>query len=176
MHVRNWLALATVAVLATGCGEDPLGPDPAVYSRLDQGPFEVASHGLLMEVSFPGSVEQGATVDFHLALTNTTADTLVIIHAGREVFDAYDVAITRPDSTVVWEALFGVNYPDAGKLASLPPGNTWEFTRSWDQRDIHNNVVPPGEYRVRAVFLGIVDTPDAGGAGIWTEPTTLVIQ
>jgi len=168
--------LFAAAVLVMGCGEDLLEPAPAVYSRLDQGAFAVESYGLRMEVAFPQRVDQGATVVFNATVTNTTEDTLVIIHLGGDVFDAYDVVITRPDSTVVWEALYGVNYPDAGKLSSLPPGSTLEFTRSWNQQDVNGNMVAPGEYRARAVFLGIADHPEAGGAGIWTEPVTLVIQ
>lgn len=76
--------------------------------------------------------------------------------------------ITADDGAEVWSRLEGVAVSDILQSRTLAPGETIEFTESWEQRGNDGRRVRPGTYRVRGILPVVPD-------GWATDPQTMTI-
>jgi hypothetical protein len=105
---------------------------------------------ILLEILLPGKVHVGEKVPITLRLTNTARVPVEAYFQGRPV--AYDVIISRADSSVVWRRLEGSFVSAVLQVRTLAPGESLEFKETWSQRNNSGKPVPPGEYLVTGVL------------------------
>ena len=104
---------------------------------------------ILLEILLPGRVHIGEKVPITVRLTNTAGVPVDVHLQGRPV--AFDVIISRPDSSLVWRRLEGNFVSAVLQLRTLAPGERLEFEETWSQRSNSGEPVEPGEYFVTGV-------------------------
>lgn len=144
------LAVAVVAVAAS-CDVDPPADDGRV--GVVQGQQDAQGH-VIAELSLAEAVGRGQPVPMVLRVMNTGPDTAHLGLTGRPV--AFDITVAAPDGTEVWSRLHGATVPMILQMALLAPGDTLEYTHTWDQRDNSGRTVEPGLYHVQ----GVIPTED----------------
>ena len=132
-------------ISAHSTGEEPWRPPP---------------EPLRLTIEVPATVRRGEPVSYRVALTNAGKLPVLVHTAGRAEHGLWhELVVSTPAGVVVWSprlvalppGVFAVDIA-AEWERSLSPGQSLTAERSWDQRDLHRRLVPPGVYRVRAVI------------------------
>jgi hypothetical protein len=105
---------------------------------------------MTLEVMLPGVVHAGDIVPITLRVTNTGGETATLYSQGRPT--AFDITVTRAGGGLVWHRLNRAVISAVLQVRELRPGESLEFTDSWDQRDDGGRPVPAGEYQVTGVL------------------------
>lgn len=157
------LAESMLVMLAFfGCARSDDAPDRA---PLISAPAQArGSLGLRLEA--PAEVRSGEPVTLRLVLENRGDEPAEVELGGDPV--AFDFVITADDGAEVWSRLEGVAVSDILQSRTLAPGETIEFTESWEQRGNDGRRVRPGTYRVRGILPVVPD-------GWATDPQTMTI-
>ncbi len=110
------------------------------------------------------SPQVGESVTLRLTVANTTnAPQSVIFATGQR----YDFKVRDADGEIVWRWSHGIGFVQAMSRETLKPGESWEFTATWDLRDNEGTAVAPGNYTAQG---DLVCTTPAG-----TEALTVTI-
>jgi hypothetical protein len=111
--LRTLVGTAAAGILAA-CSQ-PTQPGEN-YSRLRVvGVPGEASPPLDFRLEAPAQVPRGAVVPFRLVLANAGVEPLELGMVSEE----FDIVVTRPDGTIVWENLFGLDFSSMLVLAVL---------------------------------------------------------
>ncbi|MGH7587876.1 MAG: BsuPI-related putative proteinase inhibitor [Gemmatimonadota bacterium] len=100
-----------------------------------------------MEV--PEEVSRGGVVRFQPTVTNFGENSLEIEVPGGPLFEVY---VTNPEGTVVWNNLHGGFVPLPLTILTLTSDEQSTRTIEWDQRGNDGARVQPGSYLVFATF------------------------
>lgn len=148
----RFLGVALLALLAvagwrvtTGRGGDP--PPGSEVQPVAQG-------GLVYTLTAePPAVRAGEDLKLRLDILNRDGKAVVLEFAGDL---EYDFTVTR-DGAVVWQWSRG-RVPETREHSRvLAAGASLDYAAIWDGRDDRGNLLAPGRYEVRAVFLGEPD-------------------
>lgn len=105
---------------------------------------------MTLQIVLPPTARVGQAVPITLRLTNTSREPATAYLQGRPV--AFDVIVSREDSTVVWRRLEGAVVSAVLQVRTLAPGEVLEFSDTWSQQSNLGKSVGPGEYLVTAVL------------------------
>ena len=122
---------------------------------------------MTLQIVLPPTVRVGEAVPITLRLTNTGRKPVTAYLQGRPV--AFDVIVSRRDSSVVWRRLEGSVVSAILQVRTLAPGEVLEFGETWSQRSNLGKSVGPGEYLVTGVL------PTDPPAELRTQPVPLRI-
>jgi hypothetical protein len=122
---------------------------------------------MTLQIVLPTTVRVGEAVPITLRLTNTSREPVTAYLQGRPV--AFDIIVSRRDSSVVWRRLEGVVVTAVLQVRTLAPEEVLEFSDTWTQRSNGGELVGPGEYLVTGVL------PTDPPAELRTQPVPLRI-
>jgi hypothetical protein len=91
----------------------------------------------------------GTPVEFRMTLRNQGDVAVDLLFMSGQ---SYDITIATADGTEVWRWAVGRMFTQSIREVTLAPGETREYTATWEGRDNDGNVPPPGEYRATAVL------------------------
>ncbi len=100
-------------------------------------------------------VDPGKNVPITLSVKNTGSGLFEVLIGAPEVA----VQVVK-DNAVVWDPYFGLAFPAIVHQLSIPAGETKKYDFSWDQKDNAGNQVQPGNYTVKASFIGNTEQVD----------------
>ncbi|MGH7573559.1 MAG: BsuPI-related putative proteinase inhibitor [Longimicrobiales bacterium] len=140
-----------VMLALLGCGRSDNTPDPA---QLASAPAQIRG-SLALTLEAPAQVRSGESVPLRLVLENRGDEPAEVELGGDPI--AFDFVITADDGAEVWSRLEGVAVSDILQSRTLAPGETIEFTDSWEQRGNDGRRVSPGTYSVRGVLPVVPD-------------------
>lgn len=112
------------------------------------------SRRLTLALIAPEEVRVGAVVPITLRLTNTTPDSIRIVHGGFAERIYFDVIVSRPDGSIVWNNLHGKTILLASNTRTMVPREVIDLNVAWDLRDNAGQLVAPGTYRVHGKLEG----------------------
>lgn len=105
-----------------------------------------------MVLEFPRLVQTGEDVHLKVVVTNPTRMSVRVRPSGRPESTEFDIVITRPDGSLVWNKRHGAFSDLIYWTWTLGPGEVIRYQTIWDQRDNHGRRVRPGRYNVRALL------------------------
>jgi hypothetical protein len=105
---------------------------------------------MTLQIALPTTVRVGEAVPITLRLTNTSREPVTAYLQGRPV--AFDIIVSRQDSSVVWRRLEGAVITAVLQIRTLAPGEVLEFSDTWSQRTNAGESVGSGEYLVTGVL------------------------
>jgi hypothetical protein len=161
--VNASLLCALLAPLAA-CSEDPT----RMLATRDP---QRATAAVQASIVVPDFVVHGMQLPVSVRILNPGTETVSIPVVGTGGVAAFDVWITAPDGTRVWQ-LLPLGHPGIATTTqlTLPPGGQLAFPAMWDLRmPTTGAFVAPGTYRVEAHIL----TPTAP---IVAAPTAVMIM
>jgi hypothetical protein len=92
----------------------------------------------------------GEPIELTLAVTNAGPAPVVLVVPSSQL---YDFAVLKND-VEVWRWSAGGMFLTVLTPLQIPPGQTREFTESWDQRDRDGRQVGSGDYLVIGILAG----------------------
>lgn len=135
-------------------------------SSLSNAP-SLVTDSLHLRLAYPSPVDAGTAVPFTFTVTNTSDAPTTLELTGRDI--SFDVRISSPPDSLVWNRLFGRVAHAILRLETLAPGDTLTLETTWPQTTNAGAPVKPGSYVVQA-RLPLVDAPD-----LVTDPDTIRI-
>ena len=165
--IRSYLpGLAAVVAIGVGACQ----PAATVVPPLDvpaQQPVLATADSVRLWIEAPAEVRRGEPLPITLRVRNLLTRPVTLEHGGRPL--TFDLIVTRPDGTQVWSRMHGRGVLNIQWSTTLQPGETLEFTESWDQRANNGTPVAPGTYSVRGALVAVPGNPT-------TEPRPLLIR
>jgi len=146
VHGRLVRTLVPLVAIPIACGVNSLEE----REQVDAARAVEERDEVIVELEVPTSVGTGKPVPMRLRVRTEGADPKPIGLTGRPI--AFDLVVKSADGREVWRRLHGVSISMILQIALLRPGEVLNFTDTWNQRDNHGEVVPPGRYYVHGVL------------------------
>lgn len=149
-----------VVVVFTGCASRPLrSPVPEADEIARPAPEVVPETSamlppdlLTMVLEFPHVVQTGEDVHFKVVVMNPAQGPVRVRPGGRPESTEFDIVITRPDGSLVWNKRHGEFSDLIYWTWILGAGEAIRYQTTWDQRDNHGRRVRPGRYTVHVLL------------------------
>lgn len=144
------LAVALLALLAVATWRVAAGRGGEPHLEDEKTRHEEPG-GLLYTLSVePASARVGESRELRLGILNQNPTAVGFEFLGGL---EYDFTIARA-GVVVWQWSRGQELTAQEHSRVLPAGASFDYAVTWDGRDDRGNLLEPGRYEVRAVFLG----------------------
>jgi hypothetical protein len=133
------MRLLLLLLLVPACTIERRGaPGTEPGTELDIG-SATAGDSVVVEIAAPRYAAVGDTVPINVVVHNNREREIDLNLTGREI--AFDIVVTRSDSTIVWQRLRNVVIQPIVQLKTLMPGESFTLTDRWQATEAGSFII-----------------------------------